>query len=155
MSKNGTMTKSLFTENEIVIGAPLSEVWDMLVNPEKTKLYMYGCEVVSDWIVGNPILWKGSTDDVIYVKGNLVSLDPQKSFAYTVIDPQGTYEDIPENYLTVTYDLSADGPGTRFRVTQGDYSLVADGEKRYQDSTEAGGWKSVLEKIKEIAEQKA
>ncbi|MBK8503539.1 MAG: SRPBCC domain-containing protein [Saprospiraceae bacterium] len=147
------IAKTLFTENEIVIGAPVREVWDLLVNPEKTKLYMFGCEVVSDWIIGNPVLWKGSTDDVIYVKGNLVALDPEKRFAYTVIDPQGTYEDIPTNYLTVTYDVAPEGSHTRFRVTQGDYSSVAEGEKRFRDSTDSGGWQSVLEKIKELAEQ--
>ena len=149
------MTKTLFTENEILIAAPVNLVWDLLVNPENTKLYMYGCEVVSDFVIGNPVLWKGSTDDVTYVKGTLVSLEPEKNFTYTVIDPNGNYADIPENYLTVTYELSENAEGTLFRVTQGDYSKVADGAKRYQDATDAGGWASVLEKIKELAEKAA
>jgi uncharacterized protein YndB with AHSA1/START domain len=149
------MADGLYIKNEILIGAPVDQVWDLLVNPEKTKLYMYGCEVVTDWIIGNPVTWKGSTDDVIYVKGNLVLLDPEKSFAYTVIDPNGNYADIPENYLTVTYELSETGEGTLFRVSQGDYSKVAEGEKRYKDSADAGGWASVLEKIKELAENPA
>lgn len=146
------MKAPLFTENEISINAPVSEVWDLLINPEKTKLYMYGCVVICDWIPGGPLLWKGSTDDVIYVKGDLLALEPEKSLVYTVIDPNGTYADIPENYLTVTYELSPSEAGTRFRVTQGDYSKVEDGEKRYRDSVEASGWQGVLDKIREIAE---
>lgn len=147
------MTSSLVVENEIFINAPIGTVWELLVDPEKTKLYMYGCEVICDWNIGEPILWKGATDEVIYVKGELVSLDPGKSLAYTVIDPNGTYADIPENYLTVHYKLIKEGEGTLFKVTQGDYSKVEDGEKRYKDSMDADGWQSVLEKIKEIAEE--
>jgi uncharacterized protein YndB with AHSA1/START domain len=147
------MATSLVVENEIFINAPLGTVWELLVDPEKTKLYMYGCEVICDWIIGEPILWKGATDDVIYVKGDLVALDPGKSLVYTVIDPNGNYPDIPENYLTVHYKLTTEGEGTRFKVTQGDYAKVEDGEKRYKDSMDAYGWQSVLEKIKEIAEE--
>jgi uncharacterized protein YndB with AHSA1/START domain len=146
------MTTPLFTENEITINAPVSEVWDLLINPKKTKLYMYGCEVICDWNPGGALLWKGSTDDVIYVKGNLVTLEPEKRLVYTVIDPNGSYADIPENYLTVTYELNPSETGTRFRVTQGDYSKVEEGEKRYRDSIDASGWQGVLDKIKEIAE---
>ena len=146
------MAEPLLIENEIVINASTDVIWDLLINPEKTKLYMYGCEVQCDWNPGDQILWIGSTDGVTYVKGTLVELDPEKRLVYTVIDPQGAYADRPENYLTVTYDLISEDQGTRFKVSQGDYSKVADGEKRYKESADAGGWQSVLEKIKEIAE---
>ena len=146
------MKENLVIENEILIKASSDVIWDILINPDKTKEYMYGCEVKCDWNPGDSILWIGSTDDITYVKGNLIELDPKKRMVYTVIDPSGDYPDIPENYLSVSYDLIPEGDAIRFRISQGDYSKVADGEKRYKDSAEAGGWQSVLEKIKEMAE---
>ena len=146
------MAEMMKIENEILIDAPVETVWDLLTNPEKTKLYMYGCEVVCDWKLGDEMLWRGSTDDIIYVKGKLVDYEEGTQLAYTVIDPNGDYPDIPENYLTVTYQLEEQNDKTHLSVSQGDYSQVADGEKRYNDSAQAGGWQSVLEKIKEIAE---
>lgn len=146
------MKEYLAIENEILINATSDVIWDILVNPDKTKQYMYGCEVKCDWNPGDEILWIGSTDEVTYVKGRLVELDPEKRMVYTVIDPTGDYQDIPENYLSVSYDLIPEDNLIRLKVCQGDYSKVADGEKRYKDSAEAGGWQSVLEKIKEIAE---
>lgn len=146
------MSDQLIIKNEIEIDASRDKIWDLLVNPEKTQLYMYGCEVICDWKIGDEMLWRGTTDNIIYVKGNLVEFDPQNHLAYTVIDPNGDFADIPSNYLTVSYDLSDAGEATLLRVSQGDYSKVEKGQERYQDSAGAGGWQSVLEKIKEIAE---
>lgn len=69
-------------------------------------------------------------------------------------DPNGDIPDVPENYLTVVYDLKPSGTSTILTVTQGDYSKVAQGEKRYQESLSAGGWKSILEQIKVLVEEK-
>ena len=113
---------------------------------------MDGCVVVSEWKPGDPILWIGSQDDVTYVKGNIISLDPGKSLVYTVIDPQGKYPDVPENYLSIAYTLEGNEDETLVKVTQGDYSIVAEGAARYQDSVSQGGWSSVLEKVKELCE---
>ena len=146
------MKESLFIQNEVLISASINTVWDMLTNPEKTVLYMFGCIVVTDWKPGDSILWIGSKDEVTYVKGEIVEIDPGKKLTYTVIDPHGEYEDIPENYLTVSYTLIPQGDDTMLKVTQGDYTTVAEGEKRYQDSEEQGGWQSVLDKVKELCE---
>ena len=48
--------ESLFVKNIININAPALKVWDALVNPEQTKKYMFGCETVSDWKPGSPLL---------------------------------------------------------------------------------------------------
>jgi uncharacterized protein YndB with AHSA1/START domain len=145
---------SLIVKNTITIHAPASKVWDALVNPEQTKKYMYGCETVSDWQPGSELLWKGVFDgkELVAVKGKIVAIQPGSHLAYTTIDPNSTIEDIPENYLTVTYDLKTDGSDTVLTVTQGDYSKVAEGEKRYDEAIAAGGWQSILELIKKQVE---
>lgn len=146
---------SLFIRNNITINAPASKVWDALVNPEQTKRYMFGSEAISDWKVGSPLLWKGLYEgkEMIFVKGNIVDIKPERFLAYTVIDPNSTIEDIPENYLTVTYELIPQNGGTLFTVTQGDYSNVAEGERRFKDSSNNGeGWNPILVQIKKLVE---
>ncbi|HYV95516.1 MAG TPA: SRPBCC domain-containing protein [Chitinophagales bacterium] len=149
------MDKQLIVKNSITINAPASKVWDALTNPEQTKKYMFGCETVSDWKEGSPLLWKGNYEgkEMVFVKGDIVSIEPGEFLAYTTIDPNSTIEDIPENYLTVTYDLSEDNGQTVLTVTQGDYSTVADGERRYNETYNGGeGWNPILVEIKKLVE---
>ena len=150
------MSKELIVKNTIVIDAPAAIVWDVLVNPVQTKKYMFGCETVSNWKPGSSLLWKGSYEgkDMVFVKGSIVTIEPGSFLAYTVIDPNNpAIPDIPENYLTVTYQLIEEKGQTIFTVTQGDYSKVAEGEKRYAETYNNGeGWNPILVQIKQIAE---
>jgi uncharacterized protein YndB with AHSA1/START domain len=151
------MKKPLFVENSIVISAPANVVWDALTNPAQTKKYMFGCETVSDWKVGSPLLWKGNFggQELIAVKGNIVDIKPNEFLAYTTFDPNGSIEDKPENYLTVTYTLKEEKGQTLLKVTQGDYSTVAEGEKRYNETYNGGeGWNPILVEIKKLLETK-
>jgi uncharacterized protein YndB with AHSA1/START domain len=145
---------ALFTEDSIIINAPASKVWDALINPALTPKYMFGCEVVCNWNTGDLIEWKGAADGVVYVTGRLISFKPVEELAFTVFDPLATYPDVPENYLTATYALTPEDSSTHLKVTQGDYQIVADGEKRYQDTMDQGGWSGVLESLKEVVESK-
>lgn len=141
--------------NKIAIHAAPETVWDALVNPAKTKLYMFGCEAVSDWKVGSTLEWKGQHDgkDMIFVKGKILLINPYKELAYTVIDPFASYPDIPENYLNVTYKLEQQGEDTILTVRQDGFETAAEGEKRYQDVYNKGeGWHPILEQIKKVSE---
>jgi uncharacterized protein YndB with AHSA1/START domain len=150
------MGNPLFIKNLITINAPASKVWDALTNPGQTKKYMFGCETVSDWKPGSPLLWKGKYEgkEMIFVKGNIVEINPGKHLIYTVIDPNNTsIADTPENYLTVTYNLKEEDGQTTLAVSQGDYSKVAEGEKRYQEAFNKGeGWNPILAAVKNLAE---
>jgi len=147
--------KPLFVKNTIAINAPASIVWAALTNPEQTRKYMFGCETVSDWKQGSSLEWKGNHEgkEMVFVKGIIADIIPEKLLAYTVIDPNSTIEDIPENYLTVTYDLKEQDEETILTVTQGDYSTVADSERRYNEAYNNGeGWNPILIQIKSLAE---
>lgn len=150
------MENQLLIKNSIVINAPASKVWDALTNAEQTKKYMFGCETVSDWKKGSSLLWKGFYEgkEVIFVKGNIVDIEPEALLAYTTIDPNDdTVADSPENYLTVTYELSTENVQTVLTVTKGDYSKVAEGEKRYKEAFNNGeGWNPILVEIKKLVE---
>src|SRR4051812_17338030 len=105
------MAEPLIIRNSITIDAPASKVWDALVNPEQTKQYMFGCETVSDWKPGSELLWKGHYEgqEMVFVKGEVIEIQPDKFLKYSTIDPNSNIDDTSENYLHVTYELIPDG----------------------------------------------
>lgn len=145
----------LTVKNSIEINASAAKVWDALVNPAKTKIYMFGCETVSDWKVGSPLLWKMIHEgkEFIPVKGIILENKPHTLFKYTVIDPHASYADIPENHLNVTYQLSEQNGKTTLTVLQDGFETAAEGEKRYKDVSNNGeGWNPILVQIKSLVE---
>ena len=147
----------LILRQSMAIIAPKAIVWDILVNPEKTKQYMFGCVPVSDWKPGSPLLWQGEDEEgkvITFVKGHIIEIRPFEFLAYSVIDPNNAeIPDVPENYLTVTYTLTEAESVTEFTVTQGDYAKVAQGQRRWDDTQAQGGWTSILEAVRDLAEE--
>ena len=89
-----------------ILNAKREIVWDTLTNPNKTKLFMFNCEAHSDWKIGSDIKWKGNFNGYESgEKGVILELTKNEHLKYTSIDPNFGIEDIPENYLHVTYDL--------------------------------------------------
>lgn len=149
------MSHPLVVKSSIAIKASADKVWDALTNPAQTKKYMFGCEALSDWKVGSPLLWKGNFNgvEVVAVKGQVLEIEPGKFLAYTAIDPNNpSIPDLPDNYLTVTLELSEAGGQTLLTATQGDYSKVAEGESRYKHTVDGGGWDPILMEIKKLLE---
>lgn len=147
--------EKLFVQNSILINADPAKVWDALVNPEQTKQYMFGCETVSDWKIGSPLRWQAIYEgkEMVFVKGIILDLQPNRLLKYTVIDPNATMADIPENYLNVTYRLEEQNGQTNLTVFQDGFEDAADGEKRYADVQNNGeGWNPILVEIKKLVE---
>ena len=140
----------LFYKQTVFILAPVSKVWDALVNPQITPGYMFGCAVISDWTPGSNVAWKSITDNIEYVKGNLVTFNPEKELAFTVFDPNAGYVDAPVNYLTTRYQLSSMDAGTTVQVSQGDFSVVENGMKRFSETSI--GWEMTLNSFKRLLE---
>ena len=149
------MISNLIVKNTITINAPASKVWDALVNPEKTKVYMFGCETVSDWKAGSALLWRGSYEgkEMVFVRGFVLAIQPNKFLKYTVIDPNAQYPHTPENHLNVTYELVEEKGETTLTVSQDGFENAAEGEKRYKDVSNNGdGWTPILIQIKKLVE---
>lgn len=149
------MSEPLFVKNTITIKVSAEKVWDALTNPVQTKKYMFGCETVTDWKQGSTLLWRGNYQgkEMVFVKGNIVEIDYGKFLAYTTIDPNSAIDDVSENYLTVTYSLAEENGQTVLTVTQGDYSKVAEGQRRYTEAYNGGeGWNPILVEIKKLVE---
>ncbi|MFN8393712.1 MAG: SRPBCC domain-containing protein [Bacteroidia bacterium] len=145
----------LYIENEITVNVSPERLWEVLTSADWTPKYMFGCRTVSDWQVGSKLEWRmvHEGQDMAVVTGNLKVIEPHKRLVYTVFDPFGGFEDVPENHLDVEYHLTPVAGGTHFRVRQGDFNTVAEGERRYKDSNADGlGWQPLLEQIKAVAE---
>lgn len=150
------MSNPLIISNNITINASAAKIWNALVNPEETKKYMFGCEAISDWQIGSPLLWQAQHEgaNMVFVKGNIVDIEKENYLAYTTIDPNNqSIPDLPENYLTVTYTISSDQGNTVLTITQGDYAKVGDGEKRYEETLAGGGWEPILIAVKKQVEE--
>lgn len=144
---------SLELNYEQKLSANTNVVWDALTNPQITPLYMYGCEVLFEKKVGAPIIWKGKEDNQTYVEGEILEIEEEKTLVYTTRDPSGKYGDTPDHCLKVTYSLSGiDQNSCILRITQGDFSTLNEGQKRYDESISKGGWPFVLETLAKLIE---
>jgi len=136
----------LVFEDSIEIKAPPEKVWEVLTEPEYTKQYMFGCNAESDWRVGSPLLWRGAQDGKVYVEGKIVAIEPAKKLSFTTVTPGSA----SGSASTVTEELVRSNGGTLLRITDGDFSKLPDGDKRYEKTTE--GWKATLPLLKKTAE---
>ncbi|MFY8020940.1 MAG: SRPBCC domain-containing protein [Bacteroidia bacterium] len=142
-------------QNTIQIQTSSAKVWRVLTESEFTKVYMFGCEVISDWEPGTPLLWKMIHEgkEMIPVKGKILAIQAPHLLKYSVIDAFASYADIPENHLHVTYELLENNGITTLTVTQDGFEQAAEGQKRYQDVYNNGeGWNPILIQMKALAE---
>jgi len=146
------MMKPLIVRDTIMIDNTAKAVWDCLVNPEKTKQYMFGCATRSTWKVDSSLEWikNENGQDRVLVKGNIIEIEPPRYLAFTTFRPGAGIEDIPENYLTVTYELYNENGKTVLTISQGDFGSIENGEARYQLALSEGGWMPLLKAIKSI-----
>jgi uncharacterized protein YndB with AHSA1/START domain len=143
------MVKGFEAKKSVTINAPKAKVWDALTNPAKVKQYMHGTNLSTDWNEGSPIFWRGEWKGKSYEdKGTVLEVEAQRLLRYTHWSPMGGSEDKPENYHTVTYELSGDDGKTTLALTQDNNATEAEADKMAQDN-----WGPVLEGLKATAEK--
>ena len=141
------MNPTLTAHATVTINAPPSTVWNALVNPEMIQQYLFGTEVVADWKVGNPIIWKGVWEGKPYEdKGRILEFVPEKRLVTTHWSPLSGTPDVPEHYHTVTYELAPEDGGTKLTLTQDNNATE---EEKYHSEQ---NWKMVLGGIKKLLE---
>lgn len=137
----------LIAHSSITIAAPAQKVWDALVTPSTIKEYMFGTTVISDWKEGSPIVWKGEWQGRKYEdKGVIRQLTPCRALQYTHFSPLSGQPDRPENYHTVTIQLSPDGHQTRVSLTQ-DNNPTEEARSHSEKN-----WGTMLEGLKRVVE---
>ena len=104
----------------------------------------------ADWKLGSPVLWTGQDGNVI-VQGNVTALEPEKFLRFTVFDVRGEKPPVTDED-GITYELTEQDGKTLLKISQGDFSTMAEGEK-YRDMS-AEIWDRILAKVKELAEDR-
>ncbi len=143
MSNEGLIAKASTT-----VDAPIAKVWDALTNPEVIKKFMFGTEAVSEWKEGSPIVWKGTWEGKPYEdKGVILNVEPQRMLRYSHFSPLSGAPDVPENYHTLTYELSEKGDGTLVVLSQDNNSTEEE-----RDHSQ-GMWEKMLASLKKVVEE--
>jgi uncharacterized protein YndB with AHSA1/START domain len=132
---------------EVDVAASPQVVWAALTDPEQVKQYMFGTELETDWQPGSPIRWKGEWEGKPYEdKGSVVRVDPERELVVTHFSPMTGQEDVPENYHTVSYELTGGDDGTHITLSQ-DNNGSEDEAKHSQEN-----WSMMLEGLKKFLE---
>lgn len=141
-------TNELVAKAEILINASIDKVWDALVNPETIKKYMFGTTVVSDWKEGSSIIWKGEWKGKPYEdKGTILAYSPKTRLQYSHYSPMTGQPDLPQNYHTVTIELTEKG-GQTFMVLKQDNNATEQ-EKEHSEQN----WNLMLQGIQKLFEE--
>lgn len=142
------MTQQLLAKASIIISAPVRRVWMALTNAKDIRQYMFGAQVVSDWIEGSSIIWKGEWQGKAYEdKGKILQLVPIELIQYSHFSPLAGVPDIPENYHIVTVELTSDGKRTHVKLTQDNNASEEEREHSQKN------WETMLENLKKYLEE--
>ncbi len=141
------MDKDLIARASIRINATRDRVWKALIDPAAIRQYMFGTQVNSDWKVGSPIIWKGEWQGKTYEdKGVILRFEPEQTLQYSHFSPLSGVPDLPENYHTVTIELSPDGNQTDATLTQ-DHNASEEERKHSEEN-----WRMMLTALKRFVE---
>ena len=129
------------------IDAPAAKVWAALVTPASIRQYMFGTNVESDWKQGSAITWKGEWQGKAYEdKGVIQKIEPPRVLQYTHYSPLAGLPDEPENYHTVTIELSGEGSQTNVALSQ-DNNPTEEAREHSEKN-----WQMMLEGLKKFVE---
>ena len=141
------MKTQLIARQALVINAPIAAVWDALVNPVMIKQYLFGTNAISEWKEGSPIVFTGEWEGKHYEdKGTILRLEPGRLLQYSYFSPMSGQPDTPENYHTITIEVSPRGSGTSLSLTQ-DNNATEEAREHSEKN-----WGMVLEGMKKILE---
>jgi uncharacterized protein YndB with AHSA1/START domain len=129
------------------INVPASKVWNAITEPELIKQYMFGTDVISDWKVGSPIVYRGEWQGKPFEdKGRILEMEREKSLVSTHWSPMSGVPDSPENYHTVSYNLIEKDGKTEVTITQD--NNASEEEKSHSEQN----WNQVLQGLKKLLE---
>jgi len=139
------MTGYLATAETDIAATP-AQVWEVLTDPKQLKQLWFGAEVETDWQVGSPITWSGEWEGKPYQdKGEVLEVESGRLLRLTHFSPLTGQPDVPENYHTLTYEVTGDD-ATHLKLTQDNNASEEEAEHSQ------GMWEMLVAKVKEAAE---
>lgn len=141
------MMANLVARASIDIDAPPADVWKALTDPDAIEQYMFGSKVTSDWEEGASISWEGEWKGERYRdKGSILQFNPERLLQYTHFSPLSGLPDSPENYHTVTIELTQEGTLTRVWLSQ-DKNPTEEARRHSEEN-----WNTMLAALKDLLE---
>ncbi|MDP1675520.1 MAG: SRPBCC family protein [Bacteroidota bacterium] len=142
------MTRTFVAKVTIEINADSATVWKWLTTPELIKQYFFGTQTETDWKKGSPIFFRGEWEGKKYEdKGTILDIQSEKFVKYNYWSSMSGTPDIPENYATIVYELTAKGNTTIL-------SIMQDGIKTEESKTHSEqNWNAVMGGMKKMVEQ--
>jgi uncharacterized protein YndB with AHSA1/START domain len=123
-------------------------VWTVLTDSLMLGEVMFGSEIVTDWQVGSPIVFRGEWEGRQFEdKGVIDELTEPRRIRMQHYSPLSGLPDEPDNYHHVKFEFEPLGDGSRTRVT-----ITQDGNAD-QDAAvhSAANWQTMLESLREVA----
>jgi uncharacterized protein YndB with AHSA1/START domain len=134
----------LTARTTVSIDAGVDDVWQELADPALIREYLLGANVESELRDGRLVVRQGPAGEN---KGEVLRMEPGRLLEYTHFSPVSGLPDEPQNYHTVTIELTPDGPAT----TQ--ISLTQDNNGTAEDRKDAAdNWHAVFTGLKHYAE---
>jgi uncharacterized protein YndB with AHSA1/START domain len=131
----------------ILINASQEKVWQALTKPEMVKQYLFGTDMKTTWKVGDPIIYSGMWQGKPYEdKGIVKEFSPMSKIVTLYWSPGFGVPDLPENYRTVTYEVTPTKDGSKVTITQANCKNKEEAEHSSQN------WTMVLGLMKKILE---
>jgi uncharacterized protein YndB with AHSA1/START domain len=126
----------------VVITAPRSRVWEVLVRPETIFEIMPVRDVIAAWRPASAFVWRFEMQGkILDVTGTVLRYEADRVLEYDYLDPL-----VRNNRHRVTIELSEEGTATRVSVVQ-DRNLT-----RAALAHAEGGWRLALSNLKAIVE---
>jgi len=142
------MNENLVAQADVTIDAPSGQVWQALVSPEAIKQYMFGTTVESEWTEGSRVVWRGEWQGRRYEDhGVILQMKPGRVLQYSHFSPLAGLPDRPENYHTVTIELTPEGGRTHVALSQDNNS--SENAKAHSEKN----WQQMLDGLKRFVEK--
>ena len=133
---------------ETFINATCDAVFDALTDSEKIIRYFPLEKVVSSWLPGDTVEYHGTVGGEPFVDyGIIEKLDRPEQYRYTYWSTNHGTERTQANHLTIAYQLSRHGRGTRLTVEQSNIR-----SKEMYERMENTVWDFLLARLKEYVE---
>jgi uncharacterized protein YndB with AHSA1/START domain len=150
------MKPKIFIDKKIDIRVPASRVWEVLTDRKYTDVWAKEFSsggptfhIESEWKLGSPVTWR-SEDGTVIVDGEVTAIVPKELLRFTVTDVRSTEKFLIGEEDGITFILSNPNDHTILRALQGDFSVMKEGEKYCELSTQV--WDRVLPLIKQLSE---
>lgn len=106
---------------EVIITAPVSRVWEHLVNPCSMSEWLGGSdfsvEVETSWEEGSTIVIRGMHHKRFENKGVVLTFKPRETLRFTHLSSLSGLADLPGNYTTLSFVLEDAGSRTTLRFS--------------------------------------